>query len=186
MWKRVLIVFALLVTPTLAQALDIYVGGGLGSDVTAGQAANEPGLDQPGTDSTGDRYKLFAGLYLARYLAVEASYYDFGGQHCCAPQISDLGLDSSTTAYSAALLGRLPIGRFVVYGKVGTLRWRENATFITIQGASDRSDQGTDPLFGAGVDFGVTDSFALRGEWERYEFGGNSSDGVWAAAHYRF
>ena len=185
MRKILPIALALLAIPTLAQALDLYVGGGLASDVTAGRLANDPAFDHAGTDSTGDRYKFFAGFDLGRRLTVEASYLDLGSQRCCT-DVTDLAFDSSTTGYSAALLARWPIGRFAVYGKVGAMRWREDATLITFGGPSDASDSGTDPLYGAGATFGVTDHFALRAEWERYDFGGESADGVWAAAQYRF
>lgn len=183
--KSLLIVLASLLTPTFAQAVEVYVGGGVGSDFEAG-TATDPLTSHLGTSTTGDRYKLFAGLGLGRYLAVEASYYDFGGKRCCEPLVPDLGFAFDTDGYSAAVVGRLPLGRVALFGKVGTLWWDESGQLITIAGAAPWSKHGTDMLTGAGVGFRLTDHFHLRGEWERFEFADSSADGVWAAAEFRF
>jgi hypothetical protein len=179
------IALALLLTPTLARAVEIYAGGGVGSDFDAG-TGSDPVNRAFGSSITGDRYKLFAGLGLGRHLAVEASYYDFGGRRCCEPIVPDFAYDVDTDAYSAAVVGRLPLGRVSLFGKVGTLWWDESGRSITIAGASPWSETGTDLVTGAGVGFRLTDHVHLRGEWERYEFPDRSTDGVWAAAEFRF
>jgi Outer membrane protein beta-barrel domain len=186
MVKRLVIAIALLVTPAFAQAQEIYVGGGLGSRFEAGTPASNLGSRPPGTSTTGDRYKLFAGVGFGRQLAVEASYYDFGGSRCCDPIVADFGFDVATDGYSAAVVGRLPLGRIDLFGKLGRLWWEESGHLTLFAGRVRWANRGNDLLTGAGVGFRLTDHVVLRGEWERFEFADNSSDGVWAAAQYRF
>jgi hypothetical protein len=180
--RPLLIALALLIAPTLAQAVEIYVGGGIGSEIEGGTLGDEM-FEDP--DATGDRYKLFAGLGLGRHLAVEATAYDFGGQRCCF-DTADAGFESEADGYSAAVVGRLPLGRVSLFGKVGALRWNEDATLITIAGPIERSEEGTDLVTGAGALLRLGDHFELRGEWERFEFADSTSDGVWAGVQFRF
>jgi len=180
--KPLLIALALWIAPALAQAVEIYLGGGLGSEIEGGTLGDEFFED---SDTTGDRYKLFAGLGLGRHLAVEATYYDFGGQRCCF-EVIDSGFESETAGYSAAVVGRLPLGRVWLFGKVGAFRWDEDGFVGTIGGPVDISEEGTDMVTGAGVGVRLGDHFELRGEWERFEFADSTSDGVWAAVQFRF
>jgi hypothetical protein len=180
--KTLLIALALSITPALAQAVEIYFGGGLGSEVEGGTFGDEL-FEDP--ETTGDRYKLFAGLGLGRHLAVEATWYDFGGLRCCF-EATDSGFESETDGYSAAVVGRLPFGRLTLFGKVGVFAWDEDAILITIGGPIERSEEGTDLVTGAGATFRLGDHFELRGEWERFEFAESTSDGVWAAVQFRF
>ncbi len=183
MLKRLLFVFAILLTPAFAQALELYVGGGVGSEVEAGTVRSEVS-GSAGTTTTGDRYKVFAGLGLGRTFAVEVTYYDFGGQRCCN-NVVDLGFDTEIDGTSAALVGRLPLGKLTLFGKAGLVHWSESGDFITILGSTHRSESGTDLVTGAGLEFRITERFGVRGEWERFDFGDGSSDGVWAAVKYR-
>jgi len=170
----------LLVVPTTAQAAEVYVGFGVGSGVDA--TTLESGSFEP--ESSGDRFKLLLGWDLGQHLGVEAAYYDFGKQRLVA--IADYGFDSSTDGYSAAVSGRLPFGRVTLFGKVGLLTWQEDGTIVTLAGSSDFSEEGTDLVFGAGLRVRVARGFELRGEWERFEFGEHSSDGIWGTILYRF
>lgn len=179
--RPLLIALVLLITPTLAQAVEIYLGGGLGSEIEGG-TLTDGRFEDP--ETTGERYKLFAGLGLGRHVAVEATAYDFGGQRCCFGP--DSGVDSEADGYSAAVVGRLPLGRVSLFGKVGALRWNEDATLITIAGPIERSEEGTDLVTGAGVILHLGDHFGLRGEWERFEFADSTSDGLWAGVQFRF
>lgn len=180
--KPLLIALVLLITPTLAPAAEIYLGGGLGSEIEGGTLSDGM-FEEP--ETTGDRYKVFAGLGLGRFVAVEATAYDFGGQRCCF-EAADAGFESETDGYSVAVVGRLPVGRVSLFGKAGALRWDEDAVLITIAGPIERSEEGTDLVTGAGVVLRLGDHFDLRGEWERFEFADSSSDGAWAAVQYRF
>ncbi len=182
MLKRLLFVFAILSMPAFAQALELYVGGGVGSKVEAGTVRTE--IDSRASSTTGDRYKVFAGLGLGRTFAVEVTYYDFGGQHCC-DRISDFAFDTEIDGTSAALVGRLPLGKLTLFGKAGLLHWSESGDGGTLAGPFHRSESGTDLVTGAGLEFRITERLGVRGEWERFEFGNGSSDGVWAAVQYR-
>jgi hypothetical protein len=182
--KRLLSVLTLLLlaAPVSLEAAGIYLGAGLGNDVEGGSF--RAGLEQF-ADSSGDRSKLFAGLRISRYLAVEAARHDFGRQTCCR-QIADLGFDSDVEAVSVAVLGRWPMRVATPFVKAGLLSWEEDGALITIAGPQAESADGTDPLVGVGVEMRLISNVGLRVEWERYEFADSSSEGVWVSLLLRF
>jgi hypothetical protein len=57
-----------------------------------------------------------------------------------------------------------------LYGRVGVARWESERTIFAPQ-----KDEGTDPTYGAGVQLRIG-SFAVRVEYERFEFGDDSAD----------
>lgn len=183
MLKRLpVLVFALLsATAGGARAADLYAGAGLGGTVESGSFRESL---EPYADAEGDAWKLFAGIRMGRHLAIEVGHHDLGEQRCCRG-FADLGFASAVDGVSAAALGRWPLGRWAPFVKVGVLAWEEDGQFITLIGPTPRSADGTDLLLGAGFDLELTARFAIRGEWERYEFGGTSSDGVWASVLLR-
>lgn len=186
MHKTMTIAFLILMTATGLAAADFspkfYLGAGLGGDVDAGSFRD--GLERFST-AEDDPWKAFAGVAIGRHLAFEVSRYEFGTQRCC-PQVADIGFLSTVDGFAAAALGRWPIGRFTPYVKAGVLAWEEDGEFVTLIGTFPRSADGTDLLYGAGLDFDLAKRFAVRADWERYDFGGASSDGLWASLLVRF
>lgn len=175
--------FAMLLGASSLAAADFYLGAGLGDGVEGGSFRT--GLERF-TDSGGDPWKVFAGLQVGRHLGFEVSRYDFGTQRCCE-QVADIGFHSSVDGFSAAVLGRWPLGRrFVPFAKAGILAWEEEGEFVTLIGPTARSDDGTDLLLGAGFDFEIVERLALRAEAERYEFEDASSEALWASLLFRF
>ena len=159
-----------------------YVGVGLTGEVEGGAFRDRL---ETLSDAGGDPWKLFAGWRLGRYLAVEVGRHDLGVQRCCE-LAADLGFRTRVDGFSAAALGRWPAGRFAPFVKAGALAWEEDGELITFAGPVPGSADGTDLLLGAGVDVDLPARFAVRADWERYEFAGTSSDGLWASLLYRF
>jgi hypothetical protein len=163
---------AALVFPGIASAADngFYLGGAasnVSSDYDVTSALGGPSDD--------DGFKLIGGFRPLDAFAIEANYADFGttrvptGIVCITvPCPTATAIDSRALSVSALGLFSFP---FVdLYGRVGMSRWE---TERRVLGSQD--DEGTDPTYGAGVQlrFG---SFAVRVEYERFEFGSDEAD----------
>lgn len=183
MTKRLAIAtFVILMGASNLNAADFYIGAGLTGEVESGSFRDD--LERF-ADVEDKAWKLLAGARFGDHLALEVATYDLGTQTCCRG-VADLGFTSTVGGYSAAALGRWPLGGLAPFAKVGVLSWSEDGEFITLIGPSPRSDDGTDLLLGAGVDVDLPASFGIRAEWERYEFSNASSDSVWVSLIFRF
>lgn len=161
-----------LVMPGIALAADngFYLGGAasdVSSDYTVPSASRGPDDD--------DGLKLIGGFRPLDAFAIEANYADFGttrvplGIVCVTtPCPAETAIDAQALSVSAVGLFTLPL--VDLYARVGVARWESERRI-----AFSRDDEGTDPTYGAGVQlrFG---SFALRVEYERFEFGDDSAD----------
>jgi opacity protein-like surface antigen len=163
-------------------AADFYVGAGIGSETESGSFRAD--LERY-TDSDDNPWKLLVGARFGDHLAFEVGHHDFGIQRCCT-QIADLLFISTVEGFSAVALGRWPMSRFAPFAKAGVLSWTEDGEFITLLGPSARSADGTDLLFGAGVDVDLPANLTIRAEWESYDFDDASSDAAWASLLFRF
>src|SRR5690606_22974368 len=74
-------------------------------------------------------------------------------------------LEADTVSLTA--VGTLPFtDKFSGYAKAGMHSWDAEAWAAGIGRASD---DGTDPTYGLGLQYRFTDTFALRGEYSRFE-----------------
>lgn len=154
--------------PALAKDSGGYVGGSIGLttiDICDDLAA----LGATSCDDEGTGFKIFGGYKFSPHLSVEGGYLDFG-------EISASFGSSSGTAEAdagfATVVGFLPVAaRFSLFGKVGVFFWDMSAT----GSAGSVSDDGTDALLGIGLNYDITDQFAVRAEFESYDIG---DDGV--------
>jgi hypothetical protein len=183
--RTVLAAFLLVVaaTPGAVLAEGFYFGGSVGEEVVGGDVRSQ---STHGSEASGpgESYRVFGGVGLGRYAALEVAYNDFG-ERSVVP-IADFGYDLDLTGYSGAVLGIVPMGRVSLFGKAGVLRWTEEGTIITIAGLQDRSVDGSDLLLGAGVTFGLAPRFGLRAEWERYDFESGAEDALLGGVEVRF
>ena len=173
-----LLLSASFVAPGAAFAADngFYLGLA-SSDVSSDYALSS--ISPAGADD--DRgLKAIAGFRLLDSFAIEANYVDMG--ETTVPitfPASTLTIDSQALSVSAVGLIALPL--VDLYGRVGMARWDSEASLL---GASTK-ESGTDPTYGAGAQFRVG-SFALRLEYERFDFDDDSSDLVSVGFTYTF
>jgi hypothetical protein len=168
-----LVLTAWLVMPGVALSADngFYLGGSA-SDVSSDYSAPV----SAGAAQDDDGFKLIGGIRPLDSFAIEANYVDLGTTRVPLPGLvcvtvpcpTETSIDSQAVSVSAVGLVALP---FVdLYARVGVARWEtERQTLLS------QKDEGTDPTYGAGVQlrFG---SFAVRVEYERFEFGDESAD----------
>jgi len=146
-----------------SQAVDngIYLGAGIGQ----GGVQFEERLDGENFDfdASDTAYKLIAGWRFLDWLAVEANYVDLG---TADDRIQGVDIEADVSGFSLAALGFLPIGPVDVFAKLGAVNW--DAELSAPGTGLSGSDDGTDLMYGAGVQFRVW-SLSFRGEYEIFD-----------------
>lgn len=152
-WSVALATAALLSLGSAAQAQTssspYYLGGSLGTSSWRGPVN---GID--GSDG-GSSYKVYGGYQLTPNYALELSSVRLGYQRDAN------GNQALSRGYSLDGVGLMPLGNgFSLLGRVGLADMKT----ITTSG----SDHGLALKVGAGVQYQLSQSTALRAEWERY------------------
>lgn len=173
-----------LIAPGAAFAADngIYVGlasSDVSSDYDVGAFAGA----EPIEDDRG--FKAIVGFRPLDSFAIEANYADLGdtrvplGLACVTtPCPAEVSIDSRAVSVSAVGLFALPL--VDLYARLGVARWESKETSFLAQ-----TTEGTDPTYGAGAQVRVG-SFALRMEYERFDFDDDSADLVSIGFTYTF
>lgn len=146
-------------------------------------------------DDTDTGVKLFAGYRLTPNIAFEAGWVDLGkisiDVDVSSPESLSLGVDSEIDGLALSVIGIVPIDeRLEVFGRIGVYSWDANAEAVVSEGgtaikASD-DDDGSDPVYGIGVQYDFTDILKGRAEWERYDIGGDDVDLTSLGIAYQF
>jgi len=166
--KKAMVLMVCLAAPgaTLAADNGIYLGGSIGQsnvEIDDGFAGKFDG------DDFG--YKLIIGIRPLDWLAVEASYVDFG-----KPDDSVAGFNGGSAKVEADLdgLSAFAVGFFAVgpvdlFAKAGLIQWdaKLNSRDLGLSG----SDDGTDFAYGIGAQFRIW-SLSLRAEYEGFDIDG--------------
>ena len=153
-----LLTLSTLAAPVLAD--NFYIGG------SVGQSDADDICDGSSCDETDTAYKIFGGYQFNKHFAVEGFYTDLGEF-----SESDAGIDivAEADTFGVAFVGILPLSeQFDLFAKVGVHRWdievvgKGGSTVVT------GDDSGTDVMYGVGASYSLTDSVAIRAEWENY------------------
>lgn len=138
----------------------LYVGGGIGYNrIESDEIPNSD--DELTDDHVG--YKGIAGFRLGPVLSIEGQYIDFG-----TAEDGDNEVDAS--GWTAGVTLTLPLTeRINPYGKLGALFWEVDGRSAGVTPPLRVNEDGTDFTYGVGVAFGLTESLALRAEYERFE-----------------
>jgi opacity protein-like surface antigen len=166
-----------LLMANFAQAGDdsgIYIGASVGS---ANVDASDDEFDFDDDDLG---YKIFVGYNFGIIplidLGIEGSYVDFGSQDG-----KTSGNEIETTAWDAFGVFGLTFGPFGIFAKAGVAEW--NIDVDTNNGSF--SESGNDPVYGIGAKFQIA-SFAIRAEYEIFEFDNVDMDYYSVGAAYTF
>lgn len=156
-----------------AQSADpgLYLGGGAGYNRVEGED-----FTGDGDEFKDDRvsYKGIAGLKLGQHFSLEGQYLNFG-----TAEDGDNRVDAD--GWTAGGVFELPMTQnFSVYGKGGALFWDAEGRFANVSA----DDDGTDPFYGVGARFALSQHLALRLEYERFEL--NDTDIDMASANLLF
>ena len=146
-----------------SQAVDngIYLGAGIGQGgVQFEDRIEGENFDFDASDTA---YKLIAGWRFLDWLAVEANYVDLG---TADDRIEGVDIEADVSGFSLAAVGFLPIGPVDVFAKLGAVNW--DAELSAPGTGLSGKDDGTDFMYGAGVQFRVW-SLSIRGEYEIFD-----------------
>jgi uncharacterized protein (DUF1684 family) len=175
---RGLLMSACLAAPGAAFAADNGFYLGLASSDVSSDYAAESASASGADDDRG--FKAIVGFRPLDSFAIEANYIDLGETRIpISLPPSTLSIDSQALSVSAVGLIALPL--VDLYARLGVARWESEASLF---GASQK-ETGTDPTYGAGAQVRIG-SFALRLEYERFEFADDSSDLVSVGFTYTF
>jgi hypothetical protein len=157
MRKAILLTSVLLTASAPAFAADngIYLGGSVGqANVEIENVGGLSAADFKGDDTA---FKFIVGVRPLDWLAVEASYVNFG-----EPEDTVMGAKVSTEGdgISAFAVGFLALGPVDLFAKAGLLTWDTKV--------SGFDEDGTDFAYGVGAQFRVW-SLSLRAEYEKFE-----------------
>lgn len=152
-----------------------YIGGGGGQseyqDVDEVQSACATAGAVCTADETDSAFKFFAGYRIAPYLAVEGGYLNLG--ESAADATAPLSATATLGAQGGyvALMPHIPIGNTgSIFGRIGISAVEAELT-VTSGGATATDSTGAAALvFGAGAEIRLTETVAIRGEWERHSF----------------
>jgi OOP family OmpA-OmpF porin len=140
-----------------AQAQDTGFYAGVG----AGQAL----VDERAYDDEDTAFSAFGGYQFHRNFALEAGYTDFGKLE---PRGTGTGDDLELSSAYLTAVGILPFTeQFSGYAKAGFQRWDLDRAIPGLTGTA--KDDGTDPVYGVGLQYRFNDLVALRGEYTRSE-----------------
>ena len=178
---------ALCATTASAQTSGFYGGASIGqakvdmdnSSDDSAKLATELGFTNISSsqDDSDTSWKIFAGYKLNQNLAIEGGYADLGKFQLNADGILNgvTGkLDGSVKshAYFIDLLGVLPMGDFSVFGKLGgaytQTKAEASASYSSASASDSVKENKFSPKLGVGVEYNITQSIAIRGEFERY------------------
>jgi OmpA-OmpF porin, OOP family len=128
-----------------------YLGAGLGQSESGLRAGNVNYSDS----DTG--YKLIVGFRALKVLGFEVNYVDLGNA-------SKAGSEAKTKAFDGFVMAFLPIPVVDIYGKLGVVTWKTDASTPLFS----LSNSGADLAYGAGVQmqFGA---LAARLEYEGFD-----------------
>lgn len=101
-------------------------------------------------------FKVFGGFRIFRNFAVEAGITDYGSISRRETDIIlvDQKLSVGVDAWDLTAVGIVPLGRKAnLFGKAGWASWNADVKLTLDDEVEDRSQDGTDLTFGAGLDF---------------------------------
>ncbi len=171
MFARMLFTGAILFSAAQAHAASdtapsdkFYLGGGAGQAVYHSDTLDDiDDFEGTNVDEKDAAYTLFGGYRFNPNFSMEVGYVNLGE---ATGKISGVGEVASfeVDGVSASLLGRLPIdGGLSVIGRLGVIKWDSEAKAFN----EKEKDNGTDPLFGGGLEYSNQSLFA-RAEYTRY------------------
>ena len=115
--------------------------------------------------------RAFGGYNVNKFLGVEGGFIYSKLDFNITDGVNRATGDLKVSAFDLGIVGKFPINDYVSpFGRVGLAIWDAEAEVagVTVD------DDGTDLMFGLGLEISPTDNIAIRGEWSRI----NADDNV--------
>jgi len=152
---------------------------------------------QESADPTDFGFKAFGGYQFTKYFALEGGYTQLNtfkaSGHGATAATGALYQTQKNNLWSLAAVGTVPVTKSVsVFGKLGVNNWKSITTSNVINintkdfTRRDTIDRGYDPYYGVGISYALLEGVDLRGEYERYDLGGQKVDFLSGGLAVRF
>lgn len=138
-----------------SHAQSAYVGGNVGTtDWRADSINGVPGSNK------GTSYKLYGGYAFTPNVALELGYADLA-------KYSGNGAEAKGHGPYVDVVGKVPLANdFSAIGRIGAF----NGKVTSNANGVSSSSSGTNAKLGLGVQYDLSKTSGIRGEWERYRF----------------
>lgn len=125
------------------------------------------------SDRSDTSYKLSYGRNLTPHFGAEGAVYRLGS-------FERGGGDTKAEGASLSAVGRLPVDRFTLFGKVGVNYGRTNTSTAAISDVAAGKASGWNPSVGLGLAYDLSANTAVVAEWERHrmDFAGSGHSDV--------
>jgi OOP family OmpA-OmpF porin len=162
---------ALLSLAAFAQESGPYLGGALGQSKLkewCDPSGAPPGGVLSACEDTDTGWKFFGGYRFNRYIAVEATYIDWGKVTANVQFGGPIAVSAEQQSMGIAAVGSLELGpRFSVFGKLGFLQTDQEIKRSTASGTTTVKGDDTETHYGLGVKYRFGTNWAARAEWEK-------------------
>jgi OOP family OmpA-OmpF porin len=152
-------------------------------------------------DESDTGYKIFGGYKFDNIWSAEIQYADFGkaslkgnngdrftfegAQYQFTANNSEVSVKAKS--FGAAIVAGYDVSSVVrPYAKLGLHRWDSDSSVTSNVGNASISDSGTDPFYGIGIQFSITDQLAARVEAEHYKYDSEKAQLISVGLMYRF
>jgi OOP family OmpA-OmpF porin len=187
-----------LAAPATAQVIPGYLGIGYGQHTNKQWDRNvidDGSFSSIAVEDTGTGARVMGGFQIVGRLGIEFGYTNLGaitasgtsdGSSLWAPGPVSARLDG--TGFDIAATGKWALTRKVAaLARLGMLFWETDAAIGDSTIRFTGNDDGDDVFFGIGLEVGVSDALALRGEFVRYNLNETDVDSIGLALvwHHR-
>lgn len=158
-----------------------YLGGSVSQnslkDWNAG-VIQDGSVSNASADNSDIGNRLFAGLNLNQYASLELGYDDLGT--ATASGASDgsgpiwmsgsVQASAAVTGFDLSVIGKAPIGgNFSLLGRIGMFQWTSKVEATNAGFTVDSKDDGSDLLYGVGVQLAPGNRWRFRAEFANYK-----------------
>ena len=160
-----------------------YAGGSLGQSraridqdrIVRSLLASGAGTAQISVDERASAYQLFIGKQLTRHFAIEGGYFDLGsfGFNATTTPAGSLNGKVGFRGGKLDLVGQAPLSeRFSLTGRIGMQYAKASTSFsgtrLNAVTGPEASERKLNPKIGLGMEYKLTEAFAVRADLERY------------------
>jgi OOP family OmpA-OmpF porin len=153
------------------------------------------GITNATFEDTDSAIRVALGFAASESLTLELAYVDLGEATANGTSDGAGTVWASGPVYRAAAIegydfgfvGRIPMSEnFALLARIGIFMWEQKSVREDSGSSLSGTRNGDDPFFGAGAEFNVSQSVALRGEFTRYSADDLDADALSLSAILRF
>lgn len=167
-----------------------YIGANIGQasyDATLSDFSvlHDGSIFSASIDDSDTSFSLTLGYQLTPNIAFEGGFIDLGELTVSANSDGSgflyapgpVTLKIAVDGLFFDVKGLLPLNeQFSLYGKLGLLKWSEDAVLSDVTGSLSVDDDGTDIFFGIGASFNINNSISLNADYSRYKVDEDEED----------